>query len=518
MGTTTATLLPDSETASIDFPVYVEAFREKLQRVFRVRGCADETGLRRGLPPHMMREVQSMTPLSVCIPEEYGGRGVRPSEYLSVLEAASYESLALSLTIGINGALFLQPVAKYGQDEVKEHVFGRFIHDKHMGGLMITEPDYGTDALRMKTAYTDEGEHFRVTGTKHWGGLTGWADFWLVAARRRRDGGGLARDIDFLIADQSQPGQTVAVEEVYENLGLYMIPYGLNRIDIEVPKTHRLEPESTGIKMMLDLLHRSRTQFPGMGMGYLRRLLDEALQHCRERYVGGQSLFGYDQVKERLARLQASFTTCSAMCAFASENSGLENNLASETVTANSIKSVVTDLMQDAAQSLLQLTGADGYRLDHIAGRSLVDSRPFQIFEGSNDVLYGQITEAVLKQMRRLKETNLYDYLSSYEMTARAAERFKDTLNFEISASLPQRKLVELGRALGRIVSMEMAIELGDRGFRGDLVANCLSVLKDDVDALLCRYRSGGLASIVEDYVEESAWLNYVQPPPQRGA
>jgi hypothetical protein len=31
----------------------------------------------------------------------------------------------------------------------------------------------------------------------------------------------------------------------------------------------------------------------------------------------------------------------------------------------------------------------------------VVDSRPFQIFEGSNDVLYQQITESVLKSMRR---------------------------------------------------------------------------------------------------------------------
>ena len=83
-----------------------------------------------------------------------------------------------------------------------------------------------------------------------------------------QDTGGLRRDVDFFIADQNQPGEHVDVEELYPNLGLKMLPYGLNRVDVEVPTSSRLEPTSTGVKMMLDTLHRSRLQIPGMGMGY----------------------------------------------------------------------------------------------------------------------------------------------------------------------------------------------------------------------------------------------------------
>lgn len=501
-----------TERLSVDFCSFLDDFRERLQHVFHVRGDADRAGLERGLDPYMMREVQRSTPLSVFIPEEHGGRGGHVHECQAVLEAASYESLALSLTIGINGALFLQPVSKYGCDTVKSSIFERFIEEKHMGGLMITEPDYGTDALNMQTSFTetDDGGSYHVEGTKHWGGLSGWADFWLVTARQQRSGGSLGRDIDFFIADQDDPDQHIEVTERYHNLGLYAIPYGRNRVDITVPQAHRLQPESTGIKMMLDTLHRSRTEFPGMGMGFLRRLLDEALAHCKERFVGGKSLFHYDQVKRRLARLQAYFTTCSAMCAFASEHAGTENNLATSTVPANSVKAVITDLMHEGAQSLLQLTGAKGYCLDHIAGRSMIDSRPFQIFEGSNDVLYEQISQAVLKKMKRMKENNLYAYLSEYALTHRAADRFRDSLDFEVDYKMPQRKLVDLGRMIGRIVSMDLVIELGDRGFRGDLISNGLKVLKQDVEATLSTYRSKGIAGIVEDYVEDSTWLSFV--------
>jgi len=507
-----ASYLSEELGASVEFETFRKSFRETLRNVFSRRADFDEMSTRRGLPPFVMREIQSHTPLSVFIPEEYGGRGGNVHECQAILAAASYESLALSLTLGINGALFLQPLTKYGNEEIKGPIFERFIEDKNMGGLMITEPDYGTDALNMKTSYTKENGTYHVEGTKHWAGLTGWADFWLITARRQGQNGDLGRDIDFFLADMNQPEQMVEVEEFYENLGLYMIPYGRNNVDIRVPEEHRLQPESTGIKMMLDTLHRSRIEFPGMGMGFLRRMLDEALEQGRERFVGGKPLLDYDQVKRRIAEIQASFTACSAMCLHTSEHAGLENNLAGATLTANSIKAVVTDLMQDASQSLLQLMGGKGYRLDHVAGRSVVDSRPFQIFEGSNDVLYQQISESVLKSMRQVKEKNLYTFLQDHDLTSRAVDYFSDSLDFEVDQPLPQRELVELGRVLGRVVTMDMVIELGDRGFRSDLISNGLQVFQKRVEALLASYQQGSPTSVVEDYVEGSAWLDYVNP------
>lgn len=505
-----ASYLSEDIGTSVDFGTFREAFRKKLRKVFTKRADFDQISTQRGLPPFMMREIQSLTPLSVFIPEEHGGRGGHVHECQAILATASYQSLALSLTLGINGALFLQPLSKYGHESIKGPIFERFVEDKNMGGLMITEPDYGTDALNMKTSYTKEDGHYRVQGTKHWAGLTGWADFWLITARRQGKNGDLGRDIDFFVADMNRPEQMVEVEEFYENLGLYMIPYGRNHVDIRVPETHRLQPESTGIKMMLDTLHRSRIEFPGMGMGFLKRLLDEALAHSKDRSVGGQTLINYDQVQRRIADIQAAFTACSAMCLHTSEHASTEHNLSGATLTANSTKAVVTDLMQNAAQSLLQLMGGKGYRLDHVAGRSVVDSRPFQIFEGSNDVLYQQISESVLKSMRQMKERNLLSFLEDHDLTRRAADYFSDTLDFEIDQSLSQRKRVDLGRVLGRVVTMEFVIELGDRGFRSDLISNCLQAFQEKVDGLLASYRREQTPSVIDDYVDGSSWLNYV--------
>ncbi|MEI7828680.1 MAG: acyl-CoA dehydrogenase family protein [Prolixibacteraceae bacterium] len=490
----------------IPFSVFLEDFRDRSRHAYRVRADIDQLSTSRGMPPFVMREVMSGNPLSINIPEQYGGRGGKVEEILALLSAASYESLALSLTLGINSALFLQPLAKYGTDEAKSMVFDRFMTAQNMGGLMITEPGHGSDALNMQTSFTSSGDSFNVKGTKHWAGLTGWADFWLLTAREQMKSGELKRDVDFFLCDVNQNGQQIVVEEFFDNLGLYQIPYGRNRIDVEVPLLHRLQPHSTGIKLLLDLLHRSRLQFPGMALGFIQRMLDEALAHTRDRVVSGKRLVDYDQVQHRLAELQSSFTIASAMCANSSQKAGIEHDLSGSGVEANAVKSFVTDLMQNAAQSLVQLVGAKAYRLSHIGGRGITDSRPFQIFEGSNDMLYSQISDAIVKQMKQAKESNLFKFLNSNNLTQKATGYLSDLLDFNLNLELPQRKMVELGQALSRIISMEMVLDLGAKGFRSDLIENSISSLQKEITSLMGQFSCTLQPQLIVDYQENSTW------------
>lgn len=490
------------------FPQFIKEFKAQLQQLFHIRGDIDQLSVNRGLPPFMLREIMSSNPLATYIPQRYGGRGGHIHEGLALAAAASYESLPLSLGFGINWALFLQPVGKYADEAVKPSIFDGFLRDRKMGGLMITEPDFGSDALRMKSSYVQKNDHYHIQGIKHWAGLTGWADYWLLTARQKTVEGKLLRDIDFFVCDVTAPDQNIVVEEYYENLGIYMLPYGRNRLDVKVPKIQKLTPRSTGIKMMLDLLHRSRMQFPGMGMGFLQRMLDEAVTHCRQRAVGGKSLFQYDQVQQRIARLQSAYTICSALCFNSSHKAGVENDLASQGLEANAVKTYVTDLMQASAQSLLQLVGAKGYRLNHIAGRALIDSRPFQIFEGSNDILYIQIAEAIQKQMQQAKQINLFDFLHSHPLTGQAAEPLKPLLSFDLKQQLSQRKLTEFGKMTSRIISMDLVLKLGESGFEKNLIKNALSNLQQEISALVSGYRTANETDYVEGYEEEKSWFD----------
>jgi len=499
----------DSQLKDKSFSQLLEKFKASMVRAFHEDDKIDQFCSTRGMPPDVLTELMSENPLALCIPEQYGGFGGSVKENIAFISAASYESLALSLTLGINNALFIQPVAKYGQETAKYKIFEQFLNKSCMGGLMITEPNFGSDALNMNTSFSEKDGMFHLQGKKHWAGLTGMADFWLLTARKKNESGSLLRDIDMFVCDVHGPRQNIIVEEYFENLGLYQIPYGRNIIDVFIPKDQRLIPETTGIRMMLDLLHRSRFQFPGMGLGFIKRILDEAISHTKTRLVSNKNLFSYDQVQHRLSRLQANFTICSAFCLKSGEIAGVENDLSSQGLDANIIKSVTSDIMQESAQSLLQLVGAKGYKLNHIAGRSVVDSRPFQIFEGSNDILYHQIADSVIKMMKTDKVRSIYQFLRGF--AHRAADQIKQMVDFDLDYLIPQRKLVEFGQVVSRIVSMDIVLDMEEKGFRKDLIDNTIIILKQEISSLLNTFRFENNVQVVSEYEENSFWFDVMR-------
>lgn len=485
---------------------FINTFKTQLHEIIHSNPSFETENKLEGIAKEDLNKILKLKPLSIFIPKQYGGLGDNPAECLALLESTAYESIAVALALGINGSLFLEPVAKYSSEPAKQHVFDRFLNHNAIGGLMITEPDFGTDALSMQTAYYPTEQGFNLKGIKHWGGLTGLADFWLVTARKQKDDSNLSRDIDLFICDQGDEKQKITVPEYYHKLGLFLIPYGLNKIDITVPENQKLNPKSSGLKLMMDLLHRSRLRLSGIGIGFIKRILDEASAHSQERVVGGKHLSEYDQVQYRLAQIQAWHTITSGICYYTSKASDVSNDLTSFALPANASKAVLTDMMQDAAQSLLQLVGAKGYRRDHIAGRAVTDSRPFQIFEGSNDVMYIQIADMLLKEMKKLKERNLFRFFSHLDLTRKIAERFKNLLNFELASDPIQRKKVVLGKLAARLITAEFTLELEIAGFDTRLVQNAMGILETTLAELVSTVDSFAPVNMILDDQKNGDW------------
>ena len=492
---------------------YLAALDETAKRVFDGRIDADVMGSNRGMPPFVLRDIMAARPLDAFLPGRFGGFGDSPLAIQGMLDVMSYQSMSLGLMMGINGALFIQPVAKYAEQQVANRVLTRMAGGHAMGGLMITEPEFGTDALSMQTSWQQEGDEIAIRGTKHWAGLTGWADYWLVMARPKNESGGLSQGIDLFVCEQDQPSQRIEVLERYPNLGLFMLPYGKNKVDVRVPVDHRLKGGRGGVRMMLDVLHRSRMQFSGMTIGFLRRIADEAVAHVRSRVVSGSTLIEYDQVQARVARIQGRLALVTALSLYAVENASATTDLSREAVAANSTKTVCSDYMQDAAQSLLQLVGAKGYATDHIAGRSVVDARPFQIFEGPNDVLYSQIGSKTVETMRKHKTNNLgvqlrADYPEGVEIGKLGAE-----LDVTLADRPAQRRIVDVGVVVSRLHALSALAELARRGFPPEHVAAAAGTAAEEIRTSLDALRHDTALRPAEENLGLASWMPYVQNP-----
>ena len=117
---------------------------------------------------------------------------------------------------------------------------------------------------------------------------------------------------------------------------------------------------------------------------------------------------------------------------------------------------------------------------------------------------------SLLKMMKKAKESNLFKFLKGLDLTSKSAISLKEMLDFDLNSNLPQRKMVELGQVIGRIVSFEMVINLGETGFRNDLIENGLNMLKQEIVSLMSSFNFRNETKLVEDYQDNSLWLNFV--------
>ena len=115
------------------FNAYLQTYQKVLKQLFSQQDIPEEEQ-QRGIPAEVLDQIAVLKPSAVSIPQEYGGRGSHPAEILSLLESTSYESLPLSLILGINGALFLEPLAKYGEEKTQKRNIPVFPQKQLPGG------------------------------------------------------------------------------------------------------------------------------------------------------------------------------------------------------------------------------------------------------------------------------------------------------------------------------------------------------------------------------------------------
>ena len=106
---------------------------------------------------------------------------------------------------------------------------------------------------------------------------------------------------------------------------------------------------------------------------------------------------------------------------------------------------------------------------------------------------------------------HLYDFLKDFTLTSEACQPFKQELSFTLPESIPQRKLVDLGKILGRIVAVSYVLELREKGFQRDLIDNCIISVKQEVATLISAFQAENKIKVVTDFAKSSSWLNFAK-------
>ena len=70
--------------------------------------------------------------------------------------------------------------------------------------------------------------------------------------------------------------------------------------------------------------------------------------------------------------------------------------------------------------------------------------------------------------------------------------------------------MIDIGRVFARIIAANSVLEMGEKGFRSDLVTNCINIIKVEVSTFISSFHTENLVVPVTEYKEKSLWFDFV--------
>ena len=287
---------------------------------------------------------------------------------------------------GIEGALVLQPLIKYGNQEQIEKGLELILNGEG-GGLAITEPGTSGSAIAKEMQsyyeYIDE-DTIHVKADKYWQGNS-QSDFLLIAAKERKDGK-LSKVISLIFVPKKY-----ITYDVLNSEGLKAVRYAVNHIDADIPSKYVMklsESKSNSLRKFQNIFIRSRLQLIGMTHGIMEYIVKNIKKYARKEIPF---------VQKEISDIETVYGISQIMYDYTCNNVSPEKSVSDKLMEANIIKSLATEYTYDAAGKAQKLLGAKGFEAGHPMSNVAIDFRPFTIFEGPNDMLYAEIYDQFSK-------------------------------------------------------------------------------------------------------------------------
>jgi glutaryl-CoA dehydrogenase len=101
---------------------------------------------------------------------------------LVILELARGD-LSISTFMGVHSALAMMSIDLLGSEEQKQRFLPPMARMEKLGAFGLTEPDHGTDVVKLETTARKDGGSYVLNGHKRWIGNATFADYVLIWAR-----------------------------------------------------------------------------------------------------------------------------------------------------------------------------------------------------------------------------------------------------------------------------------------------------------------------------------------------
>jgi (2S)-methylsuccinyl-CoA dehydrogenase len=396
--------LPKVDTGPAHLPEEFDLVRDTFHRFAQdlVRPVAEHIHRENAdIPEEIITGIAELGGFGLSVPEEYGGFAAGgDSDYLAMCVAT--EELSWG-SLGAGGALITRPeiltraIVRGGTEEQKHHWLPGIASGERVVGVMVTEPDYGSDAGGVKVTATPTEGGYLVNGVKTWCTFAGRADTLMVLARTDPDRSITHRGLSLFVVDKPPaPGHHFAFDDgrggklegrAIDTLGYRgMHSYEVVFEDWFVPAENLIGLEGgvgKGFYLQMEGFENGRLQTASRAVGLMQAAFEAALEYAQDRKVFGEAVFDYQLTKAKLAKMAA------LICAGRQFSYSVARQLAGGTGTleASMVKAYVCRAAEWVTREAMQIHGGMGYAEEFPVSRYFVDARVLSIFEGADELL-----------------------------------------------------------------------------------------------------------------------------------
>ncbi len=326
--------------------------------------------------------------MGMNLPEQWGGSAVSPAGMLLALVEVARACAATSSMMGAH-YLGTDAVLIGGSDEQRARYLPRAASGEWLAGFALTEPRGGSHPADLSTRAMREGDHYHLSGVKHFISNAAEAKFLVVFAKTDPSAG--ARGVSAFIVDTDLPGISISSPEKLMGIrGGHAFEVAF---DCRVPASQRLGEEGSGFKTAMKVLDNSRLDVAATSLGIAEAALAAAAQWARERRVGGEALATKQGIQWMLAdmktRLEAAWGLTMQAVALRSAGQRFTQESAMAKLYASEMVGFVTD-------RALQIHGGYGFTREMPLERYVRDARILRIYEGSSEIQRTIIAREVL--------------------------------------------------------------------------------------------------------------------------
>ncbi|MCB0689508.1 MAG: acyl-CoA dehydrogenase family protein, partial [Saprospiraceae bacterium] len=336
-----------------------ESVRDFLES--KVRPYMMEWDEEQHFPVETLREMGKHGFLGVLIPLEYHGAGLGYQEYVTVIEEVAKVCGAIGLSVAAHNSLCSGHINLFGNESQKTQYLSKLATGEYIGAWALTEPNTGSDAMRMQCTAKEDGDYFVLNGTKSWITHGKSGDVAVVIART----GDLldSHGMTAFIVPRGTPGFTAGKKE--NKLGMRASETAELIFDnCRIHKDLILGEIGEGFIQAMKVLDGGRISIAALSLGIAKGAYECSVAYAQEREQFGKPISSFQGISFKLAEMATEIEAAELLTRKAAD---LKNRGEKSTKHSAMAKLYASEVAVRCANEAVQIHGGYGYTKDYPA-------------------------------------------------------------------------------------------------------------------------------------------------------